>query len=808
MPLRQRIEAGFTAWGWFVVRWRWLAILSCLSLTAVLVSRLPEIRVDNSDESFLHSDDSERARYDRFKEAFDREDRISVVLHPKEVFDLHFLQQLRALHRDIESEVPYVEEVTSLVNARNTRGEGDELIVEDFMEVWPESDADVAALRERALGNPFYVDNLIDEDATYTIISLKPFTYSDTIGETEALEGFDDGGAPTSPVYLTDQEGYALVDALYAVIERHESPEFEAFAIGGPTFDYRMTNLLQQDVTTFMALSLVIQFLLLLVLFRRVSGILLPLVVVVSAMLSTLGFMVWFDIPFSITLNLLPAFLLVVGLCDSVHLLAIVYRRLAAGSSREEAIVFAITHSGLAVVMTSVTTAAGLGSFYFAELAPVSQLGILLPLGVMLALVYSLVLLPGLLAVWPLRAGGPEVGIAGRGVADRLLARIGDAATRHPVRIVVGAAVVLLLGLPGLLQVRFSHDGIRWFPPDDPIVIAEKIFTAHFKGASSLEVLVHTGVENGLYDPDTMQRIQRLMDHSRTLQVAGNPIGKTFSVLDVVKETNQALHQNRREFYRLPKERELIAQELLLFENSGSDDLEELTDKNFSTARVTVRTPWVDAMLYPAFIDEVNRTYPQILGKDIDYELTGGAVLFTSIFRGVILSMARSYVFALIVITPMLVLLIGSWKRGLVAMIPNLIPVYLTLAFMGWSDIPLDASTLLIGGVIIGLAVDDTIHFMHRFGRYYEESGDPAYAVHATLSTTGTALLFTSVALCAGFSVFLASYMRTTLWFGLITTFGITVAFVADILLGPALMMLVTRREARRNPTSIPVAAG
>jgi predicted RND superfamily exporter protein len=806
MPLRQRIEAGFTTWGWFVIRWRWLAILSCLALTAVLVARLPEIRVDNSDEAFLHEGDSERARYDRFKEAFDREDRVSVVLHTDRVFELGFLEQLRALHRALESEVPYVEEVTSLVNARNTRGEDDELIVEDFMEVWPENDADVAALRERALANAFYVDNLINEDATYTIIALKPFTYSDA-GDDDALEGFGEGDADVKPVYLTDKESYELVETLYAVVERHASPDIETFVIGGPTFDYRMTHFLQQDVTVFMALSLALQFLLLFVLFRRVSGIVLPVIVVVLAMISTVGFMVWVDIPFSITLNVLPAFLLVVGLCDSVHLLTIVYRQLAAGSSREEAIAFALGHSGLAVVMTSLTTAAGLASFYLADLAPVSQLGILLPMGVLLAMVYSLVLLPGLLAIWPLRAKTPQAGIAGRGVADRLLARIGDVATRYPVHVVIGAAAIVLLALPGLLQVRFSHDGIRWFPPEDPIVMAEKVFNAHFKGASSLEVLVHTGVENGLYDPDTMQRIQRLMDHSRTLEVAGQPIGKTFSITDVVKETHQALNENRRDFYRVPEERALIAQELLLFENSGSDDLEDLTDKNFQTARVTVRTPWVDAMLYPAFIEEVNESYREILGDNLDFELTGGAVLFTSIFEGVIKSMARSYVFCLIVITPMLVLLIGSWKRGLVAMIPNLIPVYLTLAFMGWNGIPLDAGTLLIGGVIIGLAVDDTIHFMHRFGRYYDESGDPAGAVHQTLATTGTALLFTSVALCAGFSVFLASYMRTTLWFGLLTTFGISVAFVADILLAPALMMLVTRRKPGAKQASLPIAA-
>jgi predicted RND superfamily exporter protein len=516
-----------------------------------------------------------------------------------------------------------------------------------------------------------------------------------------------------------------------------------------------------------------------------------------------MGFMVWLDIPFSITLNLLPAFLLVVGLCDAVHILAIVYRRLAAGDSREDSIVFALTHSGLAVVMTSVTTAAGLASFSLAALAPIAQLGILAPAGVMLAMVYSLALLPALLAVSPLKQVTAREGLAGRGIFDRFLARMGDASTRHPVRVVAGTAVIIVAALPGLMQVYFSHDAIRWFPKDDPIRIAEEIFDSQFKGASSLEVLVHTQGENGLHEPDTLQRIERAMRHSETLEVAGRPVGKVVSIVDIVKETHQALNENRPEYYVLPEDRELIAQEMLLFENSGTDDLEEVTDTRFQTARVTVRTPWVDALLYPDFIDEIRSSYREILGEDLTFELTGGTVVFTRVFEAVIYSMARSYMFALGVITPLMILLIGSLRRGLVAMIPNLIPIYLVLAFMGYADVPLDAGTLLIGGVIIGLAVDDTIHFMHRFGRYYDERGDVYYAVHETLATTGTALLFTSIVLASGFAVFLMSYMQNSFWFGALCLLGTVVAFVADIVLAPALMVLVTRREPAEPALSV-----
>jgi hypothetical protein len=259
------------------------------------------------------------------------------------------------------------------------------------------------------------------------------------------------------------------------------------------------------------------------------------------------------------------------------------------------------------------------------------------------------------------------------------------------------------------------------------------------------------------------------------------------------------LNENRREFYALPAERQLIAQELLLFENSGSDDLEDVTNPQLETARVSIRTPWVDALAFPPFLDEVEQGFRAILGPDVELQLTGNVVLFTTVFNNLIRTMARSYAFALLVITPLMVILIGNLRRGLVAMIPNLIPIYLVLALMGWADIPLDASTLLIGGIVIGLAVDDTIHFMHKFSRYYDETGDPYFAVHETLATTGSALLFTSLVLACGFAVMMAGYMTNSFWFGLLAGFATIVAFLADILMAPALMVLVTRRRENRE---------
>ncbi len=802
MSTHEYIERAFERWGYAVCRYRWQTISVVAVITLFLGSWIPFIRTDNSTEGFLHSEDPAIVQYDDFKTRFGRDDRVIVLLRPRNVFSISFLEKLRAIHDQIEAEVPYVEEVTSLINARHTRGEADELVVEELVaDHWPENASDIATIRRRALSNPVLINNLISETTDYTAIVIKPFTYSTLNDAADALEGFDEASvaAPDAPEeepeYLTESEGKELIRALEAVLDAHASPDIEVHYLGGPAMAVSLADNLNRDVTVFMTAAFLLIAALLYLLFRRISGVVLALTIVQSSLLATFGIMVMLDVPMSTSIGIVPAFLLVVGICDSVHILAIVYQRLSLGSGKYDSIAYALGHSGLAVAMTSVTTAVGLISFVAAELAPIAHLGVIAPIGVLLAMVYSLTLLPALLAVTPLKMRYLNDQTARDSMISRSLSRLGEIACDRPYWVLAVTAAMLVVGAIGVSKARFSHDGIRWFPEGDPLRVATEIIDDEFKGAHSLEVLIDTHKENGIHDPETLQRIERAMRYAETLQVDGKPLNRSLSIVDILKENHRALNENRADYYRIPDDRLVIAQEFLLFENSGSDDLEDWTDSQFSTARITVRSPSADAMLYPDFIQKLRGGLTGILG-DIDFELTGGTVLFSQTFKNVIISMRNSYLIALIVITPIMILLIGSLKRGLLAMVPNLIPVFMVIGLMGWLDIPLDASTLMVGSIIIGLAVDDTIHFMHKFNRYYEISKDARYAVQETLLTTGTALFFTSLALSAGFAVFLLSYMLNGYYFGLLASFATVVAFLADILVAPALMVLVTRNDS------------
>ena len=326
------------------------------------------------------------------------------------------------------------------------------------------------------------------------------------------------------------------------------------------------------------------------------------------------------------------------------------------------------------------------------------------------------------------------------------------------------------------------------------------VIDERLKGSVSLDLIVDTGEAGGLYEPATLRAIDDLVGEIELLPAAPLFIGKSLSVLDILKETHLALNENRPEMRRIPDDRALVAQELLLFDNSGSDDTEEFVDSEYRKARISMRIPFEDALLFPKLLADIRAASDERLAGVASYELTGLMTLLAEIFHNVIQSMIRSYVFALSVITPLMMLLVGSLRRGLVSMVPNLLPVIAVLGVVGWLDIALDTTTMMVGAMVIGIAVDDTIHFMHKFQRYFDLTGDVERAVRETLRTTGSALLFTTLVLMAGFAVFLFGGMTNMRIFGGLAAMATGIAFLADLLIAPALLTLA--EATRRQPAT------
>jgi predicted RND superfamily exporter protein len=803
MGVRDRIEIAFERWGRIACRspWRIIALMALFAFLPCALG-LPLLERDVAIESYLREGDPIRRVYDEFRDQFGNDENVLLLIQNQDIFSLGFLEKLRALHHDLEQGIPSVDEVRSLINARVT---GDELIVEELLESWPQNATELEATRERALHEPSYRDLLLSKDGRTTTLTIRfiPGVYPAAAGEADTVEEEfapdirAEGAAEVAvapPAMMEGEELSDVVESLYQIIERHQAPDFHIHVCGGPPMTYQILQLMTRDMTVFTTVSNVLIGVLLCSLFRRFTGVFLPWLVVNLPLIATFGAMGWLGLPITMTSQILPSFLLVVCVGDAVHLLSVFYQRFDGGMDKQDAICFALGHSGLAVLMTSVTTAGALFSFFAADLAPLRGLGIAAPIGILFALVYAVVLLPALVAVCPVRRRRVEVEKAG--TLDRILVGLGDFSTGRPWLVVCAWSVAVAVSLYGASQLHFSHAPHKWFSRDDPLRIGVTVANQELGGAFSLEVTVDTGRENGLYEPDVLNRMERMQSTAEAMTDGAARVGKVVSVLDVVKETNRALNGNDPSHYQIPQDRALIAQELLLFENAGTNELADVVDSRFRKARMSLLVPYENSLHYMRFVSKLESAFEEIMQDRAVVEFTGVVVLYGRTLAGMLSGTAKSYAMALLVIAPLMVLLIGNLRMGLLSLIPNVAPIIVGMGLMYWMDYTLDLFTVMIGSIAIGVAVDDTIHFMHNYRRYYEQCGSVPLAVRETLGSTGRALLITSTALAGGFFAFSLASMKNVQAFGLITGCTIVVALLADLMLSPALVTLAEKRRS------------
>ena len=805
MPeIRKKIEGWFESLAYLTFDKPWLFIFTIAVLVVFLASQLPKLHLDTSNESFLHENDPVLSIYEDFKAQFGWDELIIIAIEPHEVFDLTFLSKLKTLHDNLAENVPHLADITSMINARNTRGEEDQLIVEDLLENFPRNPSDLAALEERVISNPLYRNRLISPDSRMTSIILEMEPETRIVEEEDVFEGFDDSQTkenPTSndPSFTSDDTTNAVLKAVMEIVKRYHADDFRISVAGSPIVTTAIKKSMIRDMGRFMFLAVFLIGLTLFFMFRRLSGVFLTLLVVFLALISTLGVMAICGVSFNAPHMVLPSFLLAVGVGAVVHVLALVYHHFDYNNNKKAAIVYALGHSGLAILLTSLTTAAGLASFATCDLAPIAFLGIFAGVGVMLSLLYTVILVPALLSLVPLRLRNGHKGQSHHARFDRVLDWVTDFSTGHPKSITGISLVVLACALFSAAQLRFSHNVLEWLHPSWPSRQATERIDKIMGGTVSLEVLVETKKENGLYDPAVLTDLDTLAREIETIEKDGIKVAKATSIADIIKEIHQALNENRKDFYVIPENPALIPQEFLLFENSGSDDLEKVTDSRFQLARFTIQVPWQDAIHYVSFIRDVEDRFINTIGERGNVTVTGMLSLFNRTISAAIESMAKGYLFAGITITVMMILMIGSLKIGLLSMIPNLTPVIMGMGLLFWLGLPLDLFTMLIGAIALGLAVDDTVHFFHNFRRYYTETGDVTESVRKTLHTAGRAMLVTTIILAMGFFIFMFASMQNVVRFGLLTGVTVLLALLADFFTVPAMMVLIHSRRKKHK---------
>lgn len=765
----------------------------------LLASQLKYLRIDTSVESFFYQSDKSLVDYMAFKDQFGRDDYVVIGIKTESVFTLDFLDQLRQLHIELEENVPHLYEIDSLLNARHTEGKDDVIVVEDLLEEWPETKNDLDLLKSKVMSNPFYLNSIISEDGRMTALLLESELLSaDARNNEESLSFTSTVQEHTSTNQLTEAERSEFVLAIKNICNKFENENFKIFITGSPVLahEFRVTMVKENQLFLPLVISMLVTFLFLM--FRRVSGVIIPLLVVILSTLATMAIMSVLDFPFTLASQILPTFILVVGVGDSVHILALFFHRFNKSGHKAEALVSAMGQSGVAIFLTSITTAAGLLSFTTSEMPPIAHLGITGAIGVIMAFLVSIVLCPCLIGLIPLKVKKQKKSNGQRDILESILLALGRFSIHKWKAVLVVNILILMVAIFGITKLRFAHNDLEAFSQEGEFYIDSKTIDQELKGSVVLEVVLDTAEENGLYDPVLLKKIDSAQRQIEEMSFGDMDIDKTFSITDIVKETNKALNNNEPAAYAIPDNRQLVAQELFLFENGGSDDLEKVTDSLFSKARLTVKAPFSDAWNYVSLIEAVSNLLEKEF-PETEFSTTGLMILFAGVLKSTIISMAESYLLVFVVISILMVVLIGRVRIGLISMIPNIYPVVLILGIMGLIDQPLDFFNITIGSILVGIAVDDTIHFFHHFRANLETNGGVEEAIIGTFLSTGRAMITTTIVLCCGFFVYAGSDMTSLFYYGVLIGIGVFLALLSDFLLAPALLMAFGKKSLEKS---------
>jgi predicted RND superfamily exporter protein len=349
--------------------------------------------------------------------------------------------------------------------------------------------------------------------------------------------------------------------------------------------------------------------------------------------------------------------------------------------------------------------------------------------------------------------------------------------------------------LAGLPHLRPQGNGLAYLPQDAAPVVAMQSIEADFGGASDVDVVI-TGPEKAFLDPD----VTRLVGAVQEVVSAFPETGATLSYTDLLRRMHRALHDGDPAAYRLPETRNAIAQELFLYETSGGEELGSWVDPtDYATTRVAAyATSFQEVEETRAFYDVLNRRLAALerpAAVRLEITVTGDGPLWYRVNTSLLTTMAVSFGLAVVGVTLMMVLALRSVRLGLLAMVPNLLPVLVAVGGMGWAGVRLDFATVMVAGIALGIAVDDTVHYLHRYRLELAAVGDPRLAVERALASVGRAMVTTSVVLFAGFALMALSAFPPHRTFGLVLAGTMAVALLCDLLLLPALLLAGTGRR-------------
>ncbi len=751
-----------------IIQFRWFIAIIIPLITIMMASSLKNLEFEGSYRIWFGAESKTLKEYDDFRAIFGNDDAVTIAFKSEDgIFTKEALTSIENITKKLW-ETEYIARVDSITNYQYVHADEeypDEILVEDFIEdIDLYTDADLAEKKRIALSQDLIVNKLISADATTTMI----------VGRMTPKAGDD------------PEVSFALRDAVVKIIEPEiEKNGFEFHLNGGPIINTAFIEIAQGDGGTFTPAVLIIAMILIYGVFGRVSATLLSIAVVVFTFLIVLSIQVMLGFKLNNFTANIPVFVVAIGVADAMHLLWIYFIARKKGMENYEAIYYSVHKNFLALILTSITTAVGFASLGISAVVPIQTLGIATASAALLAFVLTILFVPALLAII-----NPKVKVDAthsdkhRGKFSH---RYANFIMKYDKLILSLSALIFVVIGVGIFKANVDSNVVKYFKESVPFRADTIFLQENLTGPMSYEVIVDSKVADGIKEPEFLKRVQNFYDALYAKYPEARHIS---SLMDVVKTFNEVMTGSK----TIPDDKNLIAQYLLLYSLSLPQGMEinDRMDIDERLLRVSTSMNMSDSsrdLEMTQWIEDWWKSTPY------SADVNGQTLMFAHMQHDVTDTLLESITLAIVIISIIMLFIFRNWRMLPLFIAPNILPIVLVVGVMGWLKIDIDMGVAVAGAIIIGVAVDDTIHFLVKYIEARKRGENLEDAMKYVMSYAGSAIIFTTMVLTTAFLVFIFSDFNPNYHFGIVTASALVIAVLVDLVALPALLSMIDNRK-------------
>jgi uncharacterized protein len=738
-----------------LLKYHWLILVMFLILTVGFFKVMKSnSRMETDLDKYMPQKHPAFIYSNQAEEWFDIKDGIIIAIENKDgIYNTGTIQKVKDLTKALQKMKQITKgDVTSLYTADNIIGTEDGMDVKAFFKRAPKTDEALEQLRTNVRNNEMIFGRLVSTDETVTVI----------IAEIE-----DD---------VFSQEFYKQILALG---KSFEGPE-KIHVAGRPIVEGTMALLGPADMKRMVPIVVFVIFLVLLVVLRSFKSTFFTLLVVLFSTVWAFGLMAAIGIPIYAVSTMIPVMLIAIGVADGIHLYSHLHLFMINNpdATKKEAAMDMINGMWKPVAMTSVTTAVGFISLLTSQVYPIKYFGLFTAFGVMMAMVFSLTLIPAGVMTFGLPRWKNK-GKDSENNRGNFAATFSAKIVKYKYATIIITAAVIVLSITGIGKVWINSSFLDKFEKDSDIVLTDQFINAHFGGTSTLNVILDSEEKDAFKNPDILEAIDRMQqDVDGTLQVVGN----SFALTDYLKRMNKVMHADSEKYNIIPESQELIAQYLLLYEMSGDpENLWKVVDYDYKKANLTFQLKSDNSKAINSAIEVIEKHIPELNEKNVELKYAGsgykGLVFTDLILKGQIASLLLS----LIIVIVLLSFMFKNIIAGLIGSVPIIITSIISFGVMGLLNIPLSTTTALLSSIAIGIGIDYAVHFLERYKIYAAETGDKILTSEHTMQHSGRAIVFNAVVVIAGFLVLLFSVFPPNRALGALVSLNMFTSFLGTV---------------------------